>query len=525
MDTGTNNPASYETAEPAIAGPEHHQGVPGLPACNPQPQRESRLEHGIFACLLLFAAALPHSKAVTEIAYSAAMALWVVNILAFRKRPLRQPLTLALFVFLLFSAISSALSPVPALSLDRMKSVGLLIISVLVAQNVRNMREVRILVSVLLVSTAVSIGYNGWLYTDGIGARITAVPPASILNSLGVQPGDIITAVDGRPIRNPAAFLRAIQQAGSTAPLRLQLARGEGLVKFGIRLDQAALINSGITQPGALALGQPPRAKGSLGYVVTYAEVLLQAALLTWGFLLSAVLAHKRWKWALFPLFGLMCVVMGLTATRASLLSLFVAGFVVFWLCTPRAVARVVALAALALAILGISFMVRRERGLGMIAPKDPGTEYRILMWEDGVRLAREHPLFGVGMDTIKARWQQLHIRAYERFPLRSHFHSTPIQLAAERGLLTLASWIWLMFLYLRLLFRLRPRIPPSDWFARGVCLGIVGSTLGFFTSSLVHYNLGDSEVQMLFWFLMGIAIALDRIISRQEPQPVSASG
>jgi hypothetical protein len=524
MDTGTNNQASCEAAEPALTGADNGKGAPGTPAFNTQVRRDSRLERAIFVCLLLFSAALLHSKAFTEIAYSAAMALWVVNILAFRQRPLRQPLVFALFAFLLFSAISSALSPVPAFSWDRMKSVGLLIISVLVAQNVRNMREVRILVSVLIVSTAASIGYNGWLYCDGIGARITAVPSASILNSLGVQPGDIITAVDGRPIRNPAGFARAIRQADSTAPLRLQLARGEGLVKFEIGLDQAALIKSGITQPGALALGQPPRAKGSLGYVVTYAEVLLQVALLTWGFLLSAVLAHRGWKWALFPLFGLMCAVMGLTLTRASLVSLFVAGFVVFWVCMPRAVARGIAIAALVLAVLGVSFMVRRERGVGMIAPKDAGTEYRILMWEDGVRLAREHPLFGVGMDTIKARWQQLHIRAYERFPLRSHFHSTPIQLAAERGLLTLAAWVWLIFLYLRLLLRLRQRIPPSDWFARGVCLGILGSTLGFLTSSLVHYNLGDSEVQMLFWFLMGIAIALDRIVFRQEPQPVSAS-
>jgi len=37
--------------------------------------------------------------------------------------------------------------------------------------------------------------------------------------------------------------------------------------------------------------------------------------------------------------------------------------------------------------------------------------------------------------------------------------------------------------------------------------LGCLGGMVGFFASGLVHYNLGDQEVAMMFFLLMGIAM------------------
>ena len=44
---------------------------------------------------------------------------------------------------------------------------------------------------------------------------------------------------------------------------------------------------------------------------------------------------------------------------------------------------------------------------------------------------------------------------------------------------------------------------------SRGILLGCLGGTVGFFASSLVHYNLGDQEVAMLFFMLMGFGLKL----------------
>jgi hypothetical protein len=50
-----------------------------------------------------------------------------------------------------------------------------------------------------------------------------------------------------------------------------------------------------------------------------------------------------------------------------------------------------------------------------------------------------------------------------------------------------------------------------ADATVYGMSLGILGATSGFLLDSLVQYNFGDSEVLLLFWFLMGLALALRR--------------
>ncbi|HET9786211.1 MAG TPA: hypothetical protein VFP47_03705, partial [Pyrinomonadaceae bacterium] len=54
-----------------------------------------------------------------------------------------------------------------------------------------------------------------------------------------------------------------------------------------------------------------------------------------------------------------------------------------------------------------------------------------------------------------------------------------------------------------------------SDDFSRGLALGALGGTIGFFTSGLVHYNWGDSEVVTIFYFIMGLCLVVERTNQR----------
>jgi hypothetical protein len=51
-----------------------------------------------------------------------------------------------------------------------------------------------------------------------------------------------------------------------------------------------------------------------------------------------------------------------------------------------------------------------------------------------------------------------------------------------------------------------------GPWIDYGVALGALGGLVGFFVSGLVHYNWGDSEVVMIFYFIMGMTLALNRL-------------
>jgi O-antigen ligase len=122
-------------------------------------------------------------------------------------------------------------------------------------------------------------------------------------------------------------------------------------------------------------------------------------------------------------------------------------------------------------------------------------------------------------MGSLKTHWRDLQIEAYQRFPLKSHFHSSPIQIAVERGLLTLAAWLWLLAGYFRVLARLVRSTVKNDWYLRGITVGLVSSACAFLLGSLTDYSWGDSEVVMVFWMFLGWALALDRLLDRVNDQ------
>ena len=73
-----------------------------------------------------------------------------------------------------------------------------------------------------------------------------------------------------------------------------------------------------------------------------------------------------------------------------------------------------------------------------------------------------------------------------------------------------LAFWLWLMiafWIYIATAEEVSRN--QSDTNSYGILLGILGALTGFLISSLVNYNYGDSEVVMLFWCLMGIALVI----------------
>jgi len=55
--------------------------------------------------------------------------------------------------------------------------------------------------------------------------------------------------------------------------------------------------------------------------------------------------------------------------------------------------------------------------------------------------------------------------------------------------------------------------LSDTNWY--GMLLGASGALTGLLASSVVNYNYGDSEVAMMFWWVMGIANLESRIANR----------
>jgi O-antigen ligase len=207
-----------------------------------------------------------------------------------------------------------------------------------------------------------------------------------------------------------------------------------------------------------------------------------------------------------------MCAALILTLTRASWAGFLVSAFTITLVGASRRTLFVMVGLALPLVLAGL-FVLQQKRQVGFIDTKEGSTAWRLMVWQEGARVLLSKPrhlLVGVGMDSLKRRWREWGMFDHGRQPW-GHLHSTPLQIAFERGAPALFVWAAWLFVYGRMLWRLARRGAAEDWVERGLVLGAFGGLVGFVSAGLVHYNFGDSEVVMVFYFVMGLALAAER--------------
>jgi len=201
-----------------------------------------------------------------------------------------------------------------------------------------------------------------------------------------------------------------------------------------------------------------------------------------------------------------------LTVTRASWLGCAVSSLLIFLLAVRRRTVVILGLLAIPLILAGL-LVLQQKRNVRFLDQQDQSTTWRETVWREGVHLLVSNPrhlLIGIGMDSLKSHWRQWGLFDKGRLPW-GHMHSDVLQIALERGLPALFLWLGFLFVYARMLWRLLRRAAKLDWIDRGILLGALGGLAGFFTSGLVHYNWGDSEVVMVLYLIMGLSLAIHR--------------
>jgi O-antigen ligase len=468
--------------------------------------------------LFLFVLVQPLSIAAAQIAYSGAALAWIVRLLLVRRGVLHgSPLDAPILIYWFLCVLSTLLSPLPGSSWEGMRKVSLVFIVLLVAHLVPSRRRARQLIALLFFSGLVSVAAAGWEFAAGVGLHILAVDPGTSFYRAGISNDDVLLRVDGRLLRRPEQFLAHLRGKPARESLKLLVVHGGGI---SILKDAVPVIlpagdwpqADGVSMLGMrIETARPARARAFYSHYVTYAMLLELLAALVFGLWLACPNPFSLTGFRFAGLFLAFVVALGATLTRAAWLALAFACAVQVWMHFRRWSVRVFLPAVLLLALLGTNIAMHRWRGMGVIDLKDPGTDYRLLMWRDGLRLIREHPWFGVGMNVVRDAWWKFDLAAYKKYGDHWHFHSTPIQMAVEVGLLAFLAWVFLMVIYGMLLIRLVRRTRAEDPFVYGLALGILGGACGFLVSSLAQYNFGDSVVVLLFWFLAGLAVALRR--------------
>src|SRR5271167_3943587 len=471
------------------------------------------LDGVIFFFLCLFAILVPHSIKGAQHSWQIACVLWLLKLAVERRRPFAQPLTTPLLAYVICSAISTVLSPEPYLSWVGIKFVCLVLVGIVFAQNLRRLSQVRVIVFLLLLSGLAAAALTAWQYTYGIGVQVKSILSESTLSRAGLRPDDIITRINRHSVHTPAQLERAVREAPAGNILRIDFLRGSPFRRQSTFTTREAFRNSGLgTQDLRLVRGKPVRAQGTLRHYGIFAETLMPIGCLAWAMLLCAQRQRPVLRALFAVIFLALAMTIAATQTRRAIAGLAAGCFVALQLLAGRRT-RLLATAALGVLLLAATFWIHHTRGFGWIAFHDAGTQYRVLMWEDGLRLVRQHPWFGVGMGAIANHWQEWNIRAYALYHVQWHFHSDYVQLAVERGLPALVAWLWFLvanFIFLRGLLR---RVSTRSSFATGVVAGVLAGFVAFLVTSLVEYTLSDETLVMLLFSFFGMAVAIDRML------------
>jgi O-antigen ligase len=483
------------------------------------------LERAAFVFLLLMVLTAPHSIAASQSAWLLGLTATVLRY-ALKPRPTFRmtALPIALIAMFLWAVVSSIFSYEPAISLDKLRGVGLFLVFFFAFLNIRNLAAVRAVVFLLIFSCMFNVV---WSLVDryiGHGIQVFGVAENGPLGRAGVIDGDAILTANGQKIKSADQLLSLLNENGS---LKLRVYRPEEyleLVPNKSDISPTAASAAGSLGIAAWETGRNWRAQGFFSHFTTYAEMLQLIASLLFGLIVVSLGRSKdllndenrllRWLTStpvMIVSLGAILIVMILTVTRASQGAFLVSAFAVIVLFGSRRLFIAAVIVAIPV-ILGGMLFLQSSRNIGVIDSNDESTLYRLTMWRDGWRLshANAHNLvFGIGMDSTKKHWQEWGMFAGGFLPM-GHFHSTLMQMLVERGIPGLLLWLLVLGVYGWTLLKAviaEKRSPSGDRWRLGILLGCLGGLIGFFISGIVHYNIGDGEVAMIFYLLMAVGV------------------
>ncbi len=259
------------------------------------------------------------------------------------------------------------------------------------------------------------------------------------------------------------------------------------------------------------------RPDGTLGHYMTYAGALMLA-------IPTLLVLRDGWVGMLHRALALgALVVIGLTMTRSAWIGCLVGLALWFGLRfvpsrsagggpPPRRWAAYVVLLLIGVVVGGVVLLMLAgpealyERGASIFTLDNPTNLDRLAMAATGLRIIQAHPLLGVGPGLIPRVYPAWRVEwaAKETNP---HLHNDALHLAAERGLLGLATWLWLMAAFAVGAWRVLRYTGP---FAEGgpearAALAALGA---FLTMGLFEYNFSDSEVLMVLLFATTLPFA-----------------
>lgn len=313
--------------------------------------------------------------------------------------------------------------------------------------------------------------------------------------------GSIVASYD------PRTSLRGVTEIFSLSTLVLAplFVRGEHQVRrlVDLLIAVAALLAcSGIVQYLVGYDDLDRRIRGPFSHYMTFSGFLLVCDLL----LLASMVYTGRWRslWRWGALAVINVALLG-SYTRNAWVAFFVAVTVLVLFRAPRLLLAYVPATALFIAFAPVPVL---HRVVSITDLQDLSNYDRLCMLEAGVAMVRERPLFGCGPEMVERRYPLYRAPSAPRYEI-PHLHNSFLELAAERGLPALGSYLWLTFAAAAMAWR-RFRAEGGRHGPRAdLYVGVMLALLAFNVAGLFENNWGDTEVQRPVLFVLALPFCL----------------
>lgn len=148
---------------------------------------------------------------------------------------------------------------------------------------------------------------------------------------------------------------------------------------------------------------------------------------------------------------------------------------------------------------------------------------HRIVTFRTGIEMIKAHPILGLGPEEISRNFNA-YVPADIQRPLPigyyGHLHNIYLQYAAERGIPGLLLMLWFIGLAVWDCFRGILRVRGARSQQLFVLHGFIAVTIGVLVGGIFEYNLGDSEVLMMFVTVIALGYAALRNLKSAESAP-----
>jgi O-antigen ligase len=447
--------------KPALRAAEHRR--------DPGSVVGSGLERAQLGLLAAFAATIPVSIFAAELAFGLGVLVFVGRLLRRQIRLEPTPLDAPLLAYGVWTLLAASFAVDPAAAHEDAKELLLFVVFYLaVSTLVQGAARERVLSALFMggvaLATLMILQYHALGY-DSLNRR-----PGGFLghymSSSGVLMGVVVTA---------------------TARLafgRLERPRlGDSWLVGALVGGVAAVAALGVAAPGT---GVLPTRVFVAGLAAAGAAVALSGRA-------SVRAAMTLLPWVAAPLGAWALVV---SQTRNAWVGVVAGLVVVAVVRTPRL------LWGLA-AVLAVLLLVRPAAVASRLTVSDASTVDRYYMWQAGLDMVLDKPVFGQGPGMIltvypEYRWPEA------PNPTTPHLHNNALHVAATRGLPGLAFFTWWVVVALATALAEARRAKaesPAGWPA----VAALGGLVALLVAGLFEYNLGDSEVLMLALLLTSL--------------------